>query len=178
MEKMYMEENNIEEYIMEALFALMKVKPFASITVTDIAKKAGVSRITYYRHFKNKEEILIKYFAKQSQKFQEETFLQTRTKDDYYEIIFKVFSRFKQQKEFLKLLVSAHIQYIFLNVLNSGMKKDYYVQKYGKDEYASSYYAGALYNMSLEWLKNDCKESVKSMADTFFKLTFQKEILE
>ncbi|PLS26306.1 TetR/AcrR family transcriptional regulator [Bifidobacterium parmae] len=41
-----------------ALIRLMESKPFAAITVTDIARRAGVSRNAYYRNYASKEAIL------------------------------------------------------------------------------------------------------------------------
>lgn len=46
------------ECIETALFHLMKKKPFQEITITDITKKAGVSRTAYYRNYKSKDDIL------------------------------------------------------------------------------------------------------------------------
>lgn len=44
--------------IANALIALMGERDFTRITVTEIAKKAGVARLTFYRHFKDKEAVL------------------------------------------------------------------------------------------------------------------------
>ena len=50
------------ECIFTALLILMEKKPYEEITITDIAKKAGVSRMSYYRLYKSKDDILIQYF--------------------------------------------------------------------------------------------------------------------
>lgn len=57
------EESNafVRECIEEALVQLMAEKPFASITVSDIAARAGVSRNAYYRNYGSKEDILAGY---------------------------------------------------------------------------------------------------------------------
>lgn len=47
-----------KKWISDALTELMKKKPFAEITVKDITEKAGVARLTFYRHFQTKEEVL------------------------------------------------------------------------------------------------------------------------
>ena len=47
-----------KEYLFESLMILLKDNPFNKISITDIAKKAGVSRMTYYRYYKNKEDII------------------------------------------------------------------------------------------------------------------------
>jgi AcrR family transcriptional regulator len=45
--------------ITEALLNLMEKEPFEDITVTDITRQAGVARLTFYRHFENKEQVLL-----------------------------------------------------------------------------------------------------------------------
>ena len=48
------------EWIAEAFFNLLKKKKYESITVSEIVKKADLSRRTFYRVFENKYDI-IKY---------------------------------------------------------------------------------------------------------------------
>ncbi len=47
------------ELIMSAFLKLLNEKSFDEITLTEIANNAGVARMTLYRHFKTKEQILI-----------------------------------------------------------------------------------------------------------------------
>lgn len=49
-------------YIVQALFKLMNEYSYEKINVTDIVAKAGVGRATFYRYFKNKEDVIIYYF--------------------------------------------------------------------------------------------------------------------
>jgi AcrR family transcriptional regulator len=42
----------------EALLSLLEEKPFAQITVSNLAKKAGYSRFTFYNHFETKQALL------------------------------------------------------------------------------------------------------------------------
>ena len=51
----------VRECIEGAPIQLMATKPFAAITVTDIARRAGVSRNAYYRNYPSKEAILEDY---------------------------------------------------------------------------------------------------------------------
>ncbi|WP_127534450.1 TetR/AcrR family transcriptional regulator [Paenibacillus kobensis] len=44
--------------IHEAILALLEVMPYSTISVTDIAKKAGVNRVTFYSHYSSKAELL------------------------------------------------------------------------------------------------------------------------
>lgn len=45
-------------YIQEALMQLIQQKEYDKITITDIAKRAGVTRISFYRNFDSKDAIL------------------------------------------------------------------------------------------------------------------------
>jgi len=47
-----------KECIVTALIELMKVRDYNAISITDITKKAGVSRMAYYRNYTSKEDIL------------------------------------------------------------------------------------------------------------------------
>ena len=51
----------IRESITEALLLLMNSKPFGQITITEIVKKAGVSRVSFYRNYESKEDVLVSY---------------------------------------------------------------------------------------------------------------------
>ncbi|MGI6046191.1 MAG: TetR/AcrR family transcriptional regulator [Eggerthellaceae bacterium] len=49
------------ERIEATLIALMSEKDFSDITITDITKKAGVSRLAYYRNYESKEDIWLRH---------------------------------------------------------------------------------------------------------------------
>lgn len=46
------------KYLSQSLVDLMGEKPLAQITVSEICENAMVRRATFYRHFKNKDELL------------------------------------------------------------------------------------------------------------------------
>ena len=45
-------------YLAYALIDLMEKKPLEEISITELTKKAGVSRMSYYRSFNSKQHIL------------------------------------------------------------------------------------------------------------------------
>ena len=47
--------------LMDALLQLMQKQDYNSISITDLTSRAGVSRMSYYRHYKSKDDILIDY---------------------------------------------------------------------------------------------------------------------
>ena len=50
-----------KSWIFDSLMLLMDEKPYDSITVSDIAEKAGVARPTFYRNFDDKDEVVLQY---------------------------------------------------------------------------------------------------------------------
>lgn len=49
----------LKEKIADALLELMQQKPYDKITVEEMTRQAGVGRVTYFRHFASKEEVLV-----------------------------------------------------------------------------------------------------------------------
>ena len=45
-------------WLVEALLALMKTRPYSKITVKDICKQADLSRQTFYNFFDTKDDII------------------------------------------------------------------------------------------------------------------------
>ena len=52
-----------KQRIYEALINLMNTRPFDEITLTELADEAQVTRMTLYRHFKDKNQILLFGFS-------------------------------------------------------------------------------------------------------------------
>ena len=54
----------MKDYMVDALILLLRKQPYQSITVGQIAAKAGVNRSTYYRNFQSKEDIIKRYYCR------------------------------------------------------------------------------------------------------------------
>ncbi|MDR4933648.1 TetR/AcrR family transcriptional regulator [Companilactobacillus paralimentarius] len=50
-----------QEFLITALLQLLKTKDFNDITITQVVKRAGVSRMAFYRNFETLDDILIAY---------------------------------------------------------------------------------------------------------------------
>lgn len=54
-----------QDYLTIALFQLLQKKELDQIKVTELIKRAGVSRMAFYRNYHSLAEILEQYFAPQ-----------------------------------------------------------------------------------------------------------------
>lgn len=160
----YAPEEYTRFYIVQALFKLMNEYRFEKISVTDITEKAGVGRATFYRYFKRKEDVLIYYFERNAKDFIYRQRFYARCKDDYIKIATDVFVKFKENIEPFKLIRKARLEYIYLDYLNKNITAMFHDDFPQADSYAPYLYAGMIFNVSMAWLDNDCKEPIETLA--------------
>ncbi len=49
---------NVKQIIADTIYELSREKPLAKVTVLDISKRSGISRQTFYNHFKDKNDLI------------------------------------------------------------------------------------------------------------------------
>ena len=64
---------SVSFYITEALLALLKEKDYQDISITELCEKADVTRTSFYRNFKSKDDILFKRVRAVTNAFLEES---------------------------------------------------------------------------------------------------------
>lgn len=159
-------------YIAEALLKLMKAKDFRDITVTEIVKRAGVGRATFYRYFTDKESVIVYYFNRLNEKFNENIRYIPRCDEDYYDVIRSVLKMLHAYQDFVLLLQASHLEYLYLEYLNRSFQRDFAYSDKPQASYLSYAYAGMVYNVSMQWVKDGCAEPLEAVADTLFIACF------
>ncbi len=158
-------EEYTRHYIVQALFKLMSSYDYEKISVTDIAEKAGVGRATFYRYFKRKEDVIFYYFEHNTKEFIYGQHFYPRCKEDYIKTVKTVLTKFKENKEPFILIRKARLEYIYLDYLNNNFTKKFESEYPDSHSYAPYLYAGMLFNVSMAWLDNDCKEDIDALAE-------------
>lgn len=49
------------EWTFQALLLLLEKQPYEEITISQIAQKAGITRQTFYRHYRTKDDVISFY---------------------------------------------------------------------------------------------------------------------
>lgn len=162
-------------YLAEGLISLMSRKNFEDISVTEICKRAGVSRMTYYRYFEDKHSILNYYMMKIIKNYITENKNAENSVDLHdFERIKECFVFFRRYSEFVMCLKKANLSSILLDELNKYMKEHEDKKNSGMTRtYQMYYFAGALYNVFMNWLEGGMKESEENMAQIIVNLTHQ-----
>ena len=161
-----------KQSLIDALFELMAQKDYQSITMSEVANTAGYGRATLYRHFQSKEDMIKSYFEKNNAVFQDMKNIRITGAEDLYEVIFRVFSALKDNKEIVKLLISAHLEFMYLEFMNTAMVRNYEQNGFIVLKYSPYYFMGSLFNVSMQWVRNDCEESVKQITDFYYNHLF------
>lgn len=167
-------EEYTRHYIVQALFKLMNEYRYEKISVTDIAEKAGVGRATFYRYFKSKEDVILYYFEHQKKQFVFGQHYLPRCKEDYVKVVTDVLILFRQNKEPLKLLRKARLEYVYLDYLNKQFIATFDSDYPDKNQFAPYLYSGMLFNVSMAWLDNDCKQEINAIADMIVSSIYAK----
>lgn len=152
-------------YITEALFRLMEDTPYNEITVSDVARKAGVGRATFYRYFSSKEDVLRFFFDRAKSDFASEQVYRPRCKEDYLDIIKRVLTYIRKNKHRLQLLVKARLEYIYTDYVSSAMNKTF--SEENENVYLAAGYAGMISAITLRWIMSDCTDDESNVLEAF-----------
>jgi Transcriptional regulator len=163
------------EAICTALVLLMKEQSFHKISITDIVKRAGVSRTAYYSNYSSKQEILNDLVGtlifQVDQKLLPYTDQQTGKAKEPKKFIKIMFEVFHEQKEIYKTLYQAQFNYIILERLTETMLSQ--VQdKSDENIYRIYFNAGALYHVFSKWIQSDMSKSIDEMTEICLKIYY------
>lgn len=77
-----------QHMITDALFSLMKRKPFQQITVTEICEEAAVGRKTFYRNFELREDVIDFWLDQRCREYEQEYLSVPQEEKLYYHFVF------------------------------------------------------------------------------------------
>lgn len=93
-----------KEKILKSFFKLLEEKPYSEITIVDISIDASVSRKTFYRLFKNKENLLNTYIDQLLNDWV--TYANKKNPQNYEDLITLLFEFWKRYVPQLTILVN------------------------------------------------------------------------
>ena len=150
----------VKESLTDALFNLMDKKSFNDITITELSKKAGVSRLSFYRNYTSKEEIIVKYLDDKANLWWEK-----QISDRSSDVILGMFNHFYLERDKLAIIYKSGLSHLlYQNILDcSGPSKDLE----NKVAYTNGWVSGGIFGFVDEWIKRGFKESPKELANIF-----------
>lgn len=164
-----------KKWLVEAMLDLMREKPYSSISVKEIADKAQLSRRTFYRNFKVKEDLLYEYADYLFKDYIES--IKKLTCITFNDVLITYFEFWNKHITELELLKQNHLFYLImeqanlfipdLNKLANVKWHDYNNQD--EEKYIGLYGIGGLWNVLSYWIDNKERKSPEEMAQIIIK---------
>ena len=159
-------EKYVDKYITDALFSLMKKKDYNNISITEICEKAGTGRMSFYRNFDSKEDIIKKWISNTTNNFLSNSDISYKN-DSTKDYFTKLFTHLEKYKEEAYSIYKANL----FNLLKAEFD-DKLINLHQKEyeNYKSYFIAGGIFNIYYFWLINGSKESPKELAEKLVDL--------
>lgn len=151
-----------QHMIADALFCLLKRKPFAQITVTEICEEAAIGRKTFYRNFELREDVI---------EFQLDNmcveYIQEIDGMPIEERLVHHFEYVKRNKEYFILLYkngfNEMVRDKFSILLPDTMPV--WTEDVIEQEYRSAYIIAGITEIGRVWITRGCKESIERVVE-------------
>ena len=158
-------------WIIEALYALLEKRHFQDITITDITEKAGVSRLTYYRNFDSKEDIIIRFHESVFEQFLNKIDLLEK-KTDLRALIILCFSFFEEHRTRTLFLIRDNLTYLLVNQFSDYIRQalDKMALQNSLTPFQSKFVEGGLYFALISWCENNMDYTKEEIADELIRL--------
>lgn len=157
-----------------AIYALMLKRPYEEISVKEICERAGVSRMSFYRYYNNKEDIFVDYCDERFEDFYSSI---SSIKDfTIRQFTLELFKYIKKYSRPIAVLFKANKDFLLLDQLNSyakyivsNLKSDFMKQQ--KNNPLFPYFlAGGLFNVFVYWINNDMKYTPEEMNEMLYSI--------
>lgn len=143
-----------KRWMSEALYSLLENKHFSEITVKDITEKAGVSRLTFYRNFETKEDIIRYHMKCGFEEYLQE--LENNKIISLQDMITLCFRYWEQRKEEIIMLSSQNMSWLlrepFEEFLNKILECIEFKEKY--TYFQVQFLIGGMFSNMIAWVND------------------------
>lgn len=169
------EESNqlTKECIEAALVMLMKDHDFDSISITDIIRRAGVSRSAYYRNYTSKQDILANIYDRVATTIVDALSIELATQNmvNSYRVLF---DKVQEISSLFEIIQMAGMMDQFQMTVNAK-----YLQAIDVNS-ATEYYRvlswiGSIFNIILGWMQRENRETPEQMAQICSQFLSEEE---
>ena len=166
MDKRKLANRQVKDKITEALFALLKEKPLDEISVTEITEKAKVARVSFYRNYDSKEDVLCTLVEDVLELFRSQIDPDAGEGFYSYENVLLSFRFFYQWRDYFVDMYRSNFAALLLESMNQFHESVVGTMPMNSiDRYQLYLYIGALFDVATVWLQNGAQESQEEMAD-------------
>lgn len=158
--------NYVVNEILLATLRLFYQKDWGSISISEIIKEAWVSRNSFYRNFKSREDILKMHLRDLSEEWFSYVFNESEL--SFAEKLKALFSHCERNKEFYQRLYEQNLLYLFKDIMTDAMSPS--PECSAAEAYMKSYVVYMLYGWVETWIQRGMKENADDIALLFSKV--------
>lgn len=162
-----MKERSVTTDITDALFELLKTKELAQITVTELIRKAGVCRASFYRHFYLTEDVIRQYGTAMYEEINRNIPLD---RNGIYEHIMAVSAYLFSERERLGLIEHRGLYHLLEKPIMQQCVFPLQRLDVWSNLYQAEFYAGAVTHLLRVWARNDFAESPDEISRIIYTL--------
>jgi len=171
-EKIDMRIKYTREWTFEALSKLLEHKNYYEINITEIIEKAGISRATFYRNFKSKDDIVLLKVHMFFQDFHQDLldfYRKVGTVDEQY-LIQTFFKRIDEQEKVIDTVIQTNLEYTMvdgiLEIIKYHKDRFYELVKTNKrtEDYTMDIVASSTWTLLSRWHKSGKEETPQQLA--------------
>ena len=155
------------ESLRTALIYLMGEKDFDKITITELVKRAGISRTAFYRNYNTKDDILVE-MMEQFIEGLTRSFYQKEYRNNIKKWYLDTFSAVKENAAYVQMLMQADISQS--KVFGPGSLLEKIIPSRSVERhYRILALEGAFLTILINWFRDGMKESCEYMAEFCYK---------
>ena len=167
-----------KQQIWEAFYGLCRTIPFRKITVEMVVRECGISKATFYRHFKDKYDVLNYNSTAIAARI-----IGERPCKDWHEFLFYMFEEIDKEKQYYRkafLTSGQNAHSSFLYEYSHSVVKSNYMQFNSlsemtkEEEFMIAHYCYGCVAIIEDWLNDSSRLSTIQMADLFCELMPEK----
>ena len=148
----------VKECITTALLQMMENTPFEDIAITDLVKKAGVGRVSFYRNFESKKDVLAKYLVILLEEWGKEF----ESLGDPSKFSDSLVRHYYKHKDVYLMLYKQGLSDMIYETIRGAMKL--HEAQHNLERYAKSMIAGMIWGWVDEWMRQGMPESPDEIA--------------
>lgn len=141
------------EHINEALLGLLKEKSLYEISISEICETAGVGRMSFYRNYESKEDVIKKQLLQLIQEWEKDY----EGKNDPTYFSESLLRHYYKHKDFYLLLYNQGLSNMILEALRVSVKLE--EANNNLERYAKSMIAGMIWGWVDEWMRQGMPET-------------------
>lgn len=153
----------VKKQITATLIDLLKKKSLSEISISELTDKAGIGRVSFYRNYQGKEDILKE---ESNRLIREWGKLYESNPESAPETLFpSLFDFYRDHKDFYTTLYKAGLSSIMMETIIGAIQITPDMKNL--EAYMKSFWAYGIYGWLLEWIKRGMPESGKELSALF-----------